>query len=132
MAHPRRRRSIREDMAEMTAAAAAMNLGARKEEHIVSCGPHGVFERLPEARPAGAAVIFVLGRIEGELAAGANEKPDAVLVEEWAPLAEKSVGVGRFRPVLTKDCELGRRQDGAPLGLRVRHLEHAVARGLGD
>ena len=47
--------SIIEDMAEMSAAARAMDFGAAK---ITRC-QHGPSQRLPEARPAGAA--FKLG-----------------------------------------------------------------------
>ena len=50
-----------EDMAEMPAAATAVNLGACHEEAVVRRGAERALERREEARPPGAAVIFRLG-----------------------------------------------------------------------
>src|SRR3546814_15913322 len=62
---------ILEDVAEVAAAAPAVHLRAGQEETVVLPGADGVRQRLPEARPAGAAVVLVLRRIGGEVAAPA-------------------------------------------------------------
>ena len=62
-------------MAEMAAAAAAMHLGARHEERPVGRGADRIRQRLPEARPAGAAVVFGVGREQRQVAARAGEVP---------------------------------------------------------
>ena len=51
-----RRRSVVEHMAEMAAAAAAMHLVPHHAEGVVGVFQHRAFDRLIEARPAGAAV----------------------------------------------------------------------------
>ncbi len=56
MALAGRRRAIVEHMAEVPAAAAAMLFGADHAERQVALVGDGVRQRLPEARPAGAAV----------------------------------------------------------------------------
>src|SRR2546423_1773028 len=57
-----RLRAILEHVPKMSAAAAAMRLGAGHEEGPVDRGADRIRQRLPEARPAGAALIF---RIRG-------------------------------------------------------------------
>src|SRR5438477_12981294 len=54
----RRLRPIVEDVTEMAATAAAMNLGAQHAEDAVLRLADGVVKRLEEARPAGAAYDF--------------------------------------------------------------------------
>src|SRR5690242_20347726 len=56
-----RLRTVVEDVTQMAAAAAAMDLGARHAEGPVICGADGVLERLEEARPAGAALELGIG-----------------------------------------------------------------------
>src|ERR1700691_1010305 len=55
-----RLRPIVEDVAEMAAAAAAVNFGAQHPEGAVFGLADGVLERLVETRPASAALIFGL------------------------------------------------------------------------
>src|SRR6056297_723206 len=64
-----RLRPVVEDMTEVTAAAAAMHFGAHHEELAVGLRADGIGQRLPEARPSGAAVVLVLRRIDGQIAA---------------------------------------------------------------
>src|SRR3546814_4995517 len=71
-------------MPQMPAAAAAVDLGARIAELAVGRGADRIFQRRPEARPAGAAVIFGLARIERQLAACAQENAGAMLVVQGA------------------------------------------------
>src|SRR3954447_19848250 len=51
-----RLRAVVEDVAEMAAAAGAMDFGAQHAEGPVLGLADGVFQRLPETRPAGAAL----------------------------------------------------------------------------
>src|SRR5271169_3763601 len=53
---------IVEDVTEMAAAAAAMNLGAQHAEGAVLGCADGVLQRLVKTRPAGAALEFRLRR----------------------------------------------------------------------
>src|SRR5262245_15612497 len=68
-----RRRTVIEHMAEMTAAAAAMNLVAHHTEGVVGVGLNRPFNGLVEARPAGAAVELGLRIEEWQVASGAGE-----------------------------------------------------------
>ena len=63
--------AVVEDMAQMAAAAAAMHFGADHHLAGVGLGEHGAGQRLPEAGPAGAAVVFGVGR---EIAAGRSRR----------------------------------------------------------
>src|SRR5690348_13708044 len=69
-----RRRAVRKHVAEMAAAAAAMHLGANHAEAPI----HGLFDgaglRIVEARPASAALEFLLRLEQRLLAAGAIER----------------------------------------------------------
>ena len=51
-----RRRAVVEDVAEMTAAAAAMDFGAGHEQRIVDLEADRIGQRFPETRPAGAGI----------------------------------------------------------------------------
>ena len=55
-----RLRSVVEDVAEMTAAAAAVNFGTQHAEGAVFVLAHRVRQRLIKTRPAGAAFEFGL------------------------------------------------------------------------
>src|SRR4051794_36965420 len=66
-----RLRAVVEDVAEMAAAAAAMDFGAQHAEGTVLGLPHRVVERLPETRPAGAALELGVGGKQRQVAAGA-------------------------------------------------------------
>src|SRR2546430_5780145 len=111
-----RLRSVVEDMAEMAAAAAAMHLGGGHAEGAVLGLAERIFQRLIEARPAGAAFEFGVGRKQRQVAAGAGEDALAMLLQERA----------RSRPfgaVLTQDIVLLRRQLRAPFGIGLFDLE---------
>src|SRR3546814_12020147 len=106
---------ILEDVAEVAAAAPAVHLRAGQEEAVVLPGADGVRQRLPEARPAGAAVVLVLRRIGGEVAAPAVVEAGALLLQERAAarplgrlLAQHGLGLGT--------------QQAAPILLALRHL----------
>src|SRR5687768_8042250 len=73
-------RAVVEDVAEMAAAAPAMNLGPDHEKRAVGPGPNRVGERRGEARPAGAAVIFGGRAVDRQIAAGAQEGAAAMLL----------------------------------------------------
>src|SRR5437763_4494140 len=103
-------------MAQMAAAAPAMNLGAAHEEAAIGMGLDRVVERRPEARPAGAAVEFGLGREQRLAAAGAMIDAGPVLLVERA-------GAGALGAVLPQHAVLLRGQLLAPLGVAERHLE---------
>src|SRR5438309_384093 len=84
-----RLRAVVEEMAEVATAAAAENLGALHAEGAVGALGDRMGERLPEARPTGAAFELGRGSEERQGAAGAGE--DAVPV-----LLEKRRGAGAF------------------------------------
>src|SRR5262245_26598500 len=111
-----RRRAVLEDMAEMAAAAAAVHLGAGHEPAVVHGRADRVVDWRPEARPAGAALILGLGGVQGQLAAGADECPGALLSVQRAC-------AGALGAVLAQHVELLRRQPLAPLRLAVGDLE---------
>src|SRR4029078_13054933 len=80
----RRRRRIVEEGAEMTATTAAMDLGADHAEAAVGCGLNGPWHRIVEARPAGAALEFLLRHEQRLVAARATESAGPLLVIERA------------------------------------------------
>src|SRR5690349_18265280 len=88
VAQPGRPGPVVEDVAEVSAAAPAVHFGAQHAERAVAALGHSVRQRLPEARPAGAAVELGSRREQLELAAGADEPAGPVLVvqraREWA------------------------------------------------
>ena len=79
-----RLRSIVENVPEMTATTVAMHLGADHAEGAILSRPDSVFQRLIEARPAGAALILGLGREKRMIATSAGENALAVLIQERA------------------------------------------------
>jgi len=100
-------------MAEMTAAAAAMGLGADHEMAAVDRR----FDRsrlgVIEARPAGAALEFLLRLEQSLAAAGAVERTRTLLEIEGA-------AAGPLGSMLAHDVILLGRQNLAPFLLRVR------------
>src|SRR5688572_12218513 len=108
-------------MADMAPAAAAMDLGAGEEQLIVLPGRDGVRQRLPEARPAGAAFIFGGRGKERQATARAGEHALALFVEQRARS-------GLFRVLLPKDRILLGGQPLAPLGIAEHDLELALRR----
>src|SRR6202020_2630239 len=79
-----RLRPVVEDVAEMAAAAAAMNFGPQHPEGAVLGLADRVVERLIEARPAGAALEFGLRGEQRQVAAGAGEDALAMLLQKRA------------------------------------------------
>src|ERR1700733_11119954 len=79
-----RLRSVIEDVAEMTAATAAVNFGAQHAEGTVFVLADRVLQRLIEARPAGAAFEFGLRGEQRQVAAGAGENALAMLLQQRA------------------------------------------------
>src|SRR5258708_40307049 len=95
-------RTIVEHVTEMTAAAAAMDFGAQHSKGPVLSLADRVFERLIEARPAGAALEFRFRGEQRQGAAGAGESALPVLLGQRArPPA--------FRAFLAPDLALPRR-----------------------
>src|SRR5665647_796846 len=79
-----RLRSIVEDVAEMAAAAAAVDFGPQHSEGAVFGLADGIFQRLIETRPAGAALEFSFRGKQRQVAAGAGEDALAVFLEQRA------------------------------------------------
>src|SRR6266446_4291727 len=107
---------IVEHVAQVPAAAPAVNLRARHEETPVGRGPDGPIDRRPKARPAGAAVELRVRLEQGQIAAGAGVGAPGVLLVQRA----------RPRPlgsVLAEHPKLLGRQHRPPLGLGPGDLE---------
>src|ERR1700678_4262287 len=85
VAQPGRLRPVVENVAEMTAAAAAVTFGPQHPEGPVFSLADGVFERLIKARPAGAALEFRLRGEQRQIAAGAGENTLAMLFQQRCP-----------------------------------------------
>src|SRR5688572_32607800 len=107
----------------MAAAAAAMDLGPGREQCVILFRAHRALDRLEEARPAGAAVIFGLRAVDGQRAAGADEGAAAMLLVERRRAGPLGAG-------LPENAILLRAEDGAPLLRRFNDLERLG--GLGS
>ena len=79
-----RLRTVIEDVAEVTAAAAAMHFGAQHAEGAVLGLAERIVERLPETRPAGATLIFGVRREQRQVASGTGKGAFALLFQERA------------------------------------------------
>ena len=101
MALAERRWAVVEHMTEMPAATAAMLFGAGHAECRVAPIDDGPRQRLLEARPAGAAVIFGGRAEQRQVAAGAGEGAPAMFLEQRA--GEGPLGAG-----FTQDVEARR------------------------
>src|SRR4051812_23478635 len=99
----------------MAAATAAVDLGARHAEGAILRLAHRVVERLPEARPAGAALELGVGGKQRQVAAGAGEDALAMLLQQRA-------GARPLGAVLAQDVVLHRRELRAPLGVGLLNL----------
>src|ERR1700730_5197064 len=111
-----RLRPVVENVAEMAAAAAAVNFGPQHPKGAVFGLADGVLERLIETRTAGAAFEFGLRREQRQVAAGAGEDALAVLFQERA----------RARPLgtlLAEDFILLRGQLRAPFRISLFDLK---------
>src|ERR1700730_3507947 len=122
LARAGRLRSIVEDVADMAAAATAVNFGPQHPESAVFGLADGVIERLVKTRPAGAALEFRLRREQRQVAAGAGEYALAVLLEQRA----RSWPLGAL---LAQNLILLRRQLRAPFRIGLVDLE--LLRGVG-
>src|ERR1700738_4956845 len=117
-----RLRTIVEDVAEMAAAATAVNFGAQHAEGAVLGLADGVLERLIKTRPAGAALEFGVGREQRQVAAGAGEDALAMFLEQRA--RTRALGA-----LLAQDLILLRSELRAPFRIGLFDLE--FLRGLG-
>src|SRR5262245_24036416 len=107
----------------MATAAGAMHFRARHQQQIVGRGADRVLERLPEAWPAGAAVVFGAGREQRQVAARADESPPALLVIE-------RTRARNLRAVQTQHVVLRFGEDAPPLAVRLLDLEGAPTTGV--
>src|SRR5262249_18774757 len=114
IAHVGRRRAVVEHVPEMTAATAAMNLGAHHAVGTVLRGPNRTRDRIVEARPTGSALEF-LHRLEQRLAASRTAKRSAAL------LIVQRAASRPLRPVSAHDVVLLRCKQAPPLSVGVDH-----------
>src|SRR5258708_18695896 len=98
----------------MSAAAAAMHLGAYHAPAAVGRGLDGARLRIVEARPAGAALELLLRGEQRLVAAGAVERAGALLVIERAAARP-------FGAMLAHDVKLLGREQLLPLRFRMCH-----------
>src|SRR4029079_2656826 len=116
VAQPGRRRSVLEDVPEMSAAAAAVHFGARHEERLIDRGADRVRERLPEARPPGAVLKLRLRGEQRQIAARAGKRSLALFLVERAR-------AGTLGAVPAQHVVLRRRELRAPFGVAFLDLE---------
>src|SRR5258705_2905480 len=100
----------------MSAAAAAVDFRARHPERRVLGFANGIVERLPEARPASAALVFGVRGEQRQIATGAGKDALAFFFQERA----RTWPLGA---VLAQDFILLRRELCAPFGVGLFHLE---------
>src|SRR5581483_4976483 len=108
--------AVIEDVAEMAAAAAAVDLGSEHAEGAILGLADRILERLVEARPASAALEFGVGGEQRQVAAGAGKDALAMLLQKRA----------RPRPLgalLAQDLVLLRGELRAPLVVGLLDLE---------
>ncbi len=77
-------RPVVEDVPHMSAAAAAVHFRARHSERRVLGFANGIVQRLPEARPAGAALIFGIRGEQRQVATGACKDALAFFFQQRA------------------------------------------------
>src|SRR6476659_2841551 len=104
-----------EHVAEVPAAASAEHLGARHEQTVVGSLDHRIVERLPEARPPGAAVELGVGGEQVERTPGTAEDAAPVFIVEWT--AVRRLGAG-----LSQNVVLSGSQQPLPLVVGMRDL----------
>src|SRR6188474_1155026 len=102
-----RRRTVRKNVAQVSAAAAAVHLGARHAVGLVHGRADGSVERGKEAGPPGTALELAAGGEECLAAAGTAERTRALLLQ-------KRARAGRFGIVAAQHRVLLRRQRAAP------------------
>src|SRR5262249_37416791 len=111
-----RLRSILENMTEMSAAAATVNLRSRHPKSPIGPGGDPIGKGLPKAGPPGVALELGLRRKQRQIAAGTSECSGALLFIERA-------GVRPLRSLLSQHGILLARQEFPPFGVRVCHFE---------
>src|SRR6185312_1263598 len=116
-----RRRAIGEYVAEVTAAARAVDFRALHQEAVVGRGRHGAFDRRPETRPTRAALELRGRRKHRQIAAGAMEGAGPMLVEQRA-------GAGRLGALFAQDIVLRGREQLAPFISGVGDFERGRVR----
>src|SRR5207237_6824861 len=110
-------------MPEMPAAAAAMHLGTAHEQGLVDRSADSIRERLPEARPAGAALIFRVRGEQRQVAAGASE-------DAFALFGVERTAAGTLGAMLAQHVILRRREQAAPFFVTLFDLEFCGRRGI--
>src|SRR3954447_9243928 len=113
--------SIVEDVAEVTAAATAMNFSPQHPKRAVLGFADCILERLIETRPTRAALELGLRGEQRQIATGAGEGALAVLLQQRA-------GTWALGPLLAQDLVLLRRELCAPF--RVGFFDLEFFRGL--
>ncbi len=105
IAQTRRLRPVGEHMSEMPAAARAQDFGALHQQAAIAAFDHRMRQRLPEARPAGAAIELGRRAEQGQHAAGADEPAAAMFVQQrtgegmlGARLAQHGIALGPEQP----------------------------------
>ena len=116
IAQASRLRTVVEDVAEMSAAAATMDLGAQHAEGAVLGRADGILQRLVKTWPAGAALEFRLRREQRQVATGAGE-------DSLAMLLEQRTGPGALGALLAQDLILLRRELGTPFRVGLLDFE---------
>lgn len=122
----RRRRTVVEDMAEMSAATRAVHFRPLFTEELeVVARLRNLRKNRPERRPAVAAVVLYRRRKERLRAAGATVYSRTLLADERA--RER-----RFRSVATQDREAVLAEEMQPLGFGMLHAIGRGAREFGE
>src|SRR5688572_10497548 len=125
--------TIVEHMSQMPAAAPAMFLDADHAQRQVAIEGDRIGQRLREARPPGAAVIFGSRAEQRQIAAGTGENALALLLQQRA--GEGPLGAGLAQDVITRGTEaaapFGRAALDRELGLRLAAVEDGDARQRG-
>src|SRR5271163_2802005 len=111
-----RLRPVIEDVAEVTATAAAVDFGPQHAEGPVFGLADGVIERLVEARPASAALELGLRGKQRQVAAGASKGALAMFLQERARTRA-------FGALVAQNFVLLRRQLRAPFRIGLFDLE---------
>lgn len=109
-------------MAQMAATTTAVHFGAGHAKRRISGFCDGMFERGVKAWPARVTVEFGAGGKQLKLAPGTGKAPGSVLIVEWAAARP-------FGCTVAQHLELICREQRAPLGLGVGHLEDFASTG---
>src|SRR5882724_2224668 len=102
----------------MSAAAAAVHLGARHQQDAVGGGADRVWQRSIEARPAGLAVVFRLRGEQRQVAGGTGERASAFFLVERA----RAWNLGAVQP---QHLVLRLGQEAPPVAVALLDFERA-------